>query len=150
MKPLVRAGAVLGFGMGGFFDGIVLHQLLQWHHLVSNVYPDNTVEGLQLNTLWDGIFHAAMYVITFIGLVMVWRAVHRNDVVQSPRILFGAALVGFGTFHLFDSIVNHWILQIHNIRPGPDFLLYDISYFIIGIILLAIGAALIRARRENR
>jgi uncharacterized membrane protein len=26
------AGIFLGLGLGGFFDGIVLHQILQWHH----------------------------------------------------------------------------------------------------------------------
>jgi uncharacterized membrane protein len=29
--------AVLGFAFGGFFDGILLHQVLQWHHLLSLV-----------------------------------------------------------------------------------------------------------------
>ena len=29
------AGIVLGIGLGGFFDGIVLHQILQWHHMLT-------------------------------------------------------------------------------------------------------------------
>ena len=70
-RPLLTAGYVLGFGLGGFFDGIVLHQLLQWHHLVSGIVPDDTLAGLELNTLWDGIFHMAMYAITAIGLVLL-------------------------------------------------------------------------------
>jgi hypothetical protein len=32
-----EAGVFLGLGLGGFFDGIVLHQVLQWHHMVSLV-----------------------------------------------------------------------------------------------------------------
>jgi hypothetical protein len=28
---------ILGFGMGGFFNGILLHQVLQWHYLLSSV-----------------------------------------------------------------------------------------------------------------
>ena len=31
------ATLALGFALGGFFDGIVLHQVLQWHHLLSAV-----------------------------------------------------------------------------------------------------------------
>lgn len=32
-----RAGYLLGFALGGFFDGILLHQVLQWHHLLQGV-----------------------------------------------------------------------------------------------------------------
>jgi uncharacterized membrane protein len=35
----VSAGIFFGLGLGGFFDGIVLHQLLQWHHMLSSWYP---------------------------------------------------------------------------------------------------------------
>ncbi|MCK1539441.1 DUF2243 domain-containing protein, partial [Bradyrhizobium sp. 176] len=31
----ISAGVLLGLGLGGFFDGIVFHQLLQWHHMLS-------------------------------------------------------------------------------------------------------------------
>jgi hypothetical protein len=51
----VSAGILFGLGLGGFFDGIVLHQLLQWHHMLSSWYPINSIENLELNTLWDGI-----------------------------------------------------------------------------------------------
>ena len=33
---LESAGVALGMGLGGFIDGIVLHQLLQWHNLFSS------------------------------------------------------------------------------------------------------------------
>jgi uncharacterized membrane protein len=145
-QPLMTAGAVLGFGAGGFFDGILLHQLLQWHHLVSERVPATTLEGLQLNTLWDGIFHSAMYVIVVVGLVLTWRAVVRHDVPASPRVLFGAALLGMGIFHVFDSIVNHWLLGIHHIRSGPDWLVYDLAFFALGLVFMAGGWALSRAR----
>jgi hypothetical protein len=53
------AGILFGLGLGGFFDGIVLHQVLQWHHMVTSAgYPPTTVENLKLNTLLDGLFHA--------------------------------------------------------------------------------------------
>jgi Predicted membrane protein (DUF2243) len=28
-------GILLGVGLGGFVDGIVLHQILQWHHMLT-------------------------------------------------------------------------------------------------------------------
>ena len=55
-KPLVRAGMILGLGLGGFFDGIVFHQILQWHHMVS-AHGDPSVAGdLELNVLADASF----------------------------------------------------------------------------------------------
>jgi hypothetical protein len=51
----VAAGILLGLGLGGFFDGIVLHQLLQWHHMLSTAgYPPDTIENLRVNTLRTG------------------------------------------------------------------------------------------------
>lgn len=39
-RRLAWAGAIIGFALGGFFDGILLHQVLQWHHLFSLVSGD--------------------------------------------------------------------------------------------------------------
>jgi uncharacterized membrane protein len=149
LQPLLNSGYVLGFGLGGFFDGIVLHQLLQWHHLVSNVYPTDTVEGLELNTLWDGVFHLATYAITVVGLYLLWRAITRQNAPHTPRALLGAILIGFGVFHLFDSIVNHWLLQIHHIREGDNALAYDIAFFVLGFILIAVGRMVMRRARTQ-
>ena len=60
---LIIAGIVLGLGQAGFFDGIVIHQLLQWHHMFTNVETDRTVAGLELNTLGDGLFHLLDYLL---------------------------------------------------------------------------------------
>lgn len=148
-QSYIRSGIVTGIGLGGFFDGIVLHQLLQWHHLVSTRFPPTTVENLQLNTLWDGIFHALMYIITLIGFVLVWRAIWRERSPIGTRLIFGASLIGWGIFNTFDSIVNHWILGVHHIRETADYLLYDIGFFIMGLILIGVGAALTRIRTQR-
>jgi uncharacterized membrane protein len=68
-------GILLGIGLGGFVDGIVLHQLLQWHHMLTSEgsFPATTVAGLETNTLWDGIFHAAAWVAVVAGLWILWR-----------------------------------------------------------------------------
>ncbi len=149
-RPLLISGLVLGFGMGGFLDGIVLHQLLQWHHLVSSIYPMDTLEGLEINTLWDGIFHIAMYIITVVGLVMLWQALTRKDVRPSPRVVIGAVLVGVGVFHVVDSVLNHWLLQVHHICYGPNLVACDVGYFLIGLVLLAVGVVLLRQAAGRR
>jgi Predicted membrane protein (DUF2243) len=38
------AGMLIGSGMGGFVDGIMLHQMAQWHNMLSNVIPPHTMD----------------------------------------------------------------------------------------------------------
>lgn len=54
---LLASAILLGMGAAAFFDGIVLHQILQWHHMISSIRPLNTTANIELNTFWDGIFH---------------------------------------------------------------------------------------------
>ena len=69
---------LLGVGLGGFVDGIVLHQLLQWHHVVSDVpgRSPTTVAGLEANTLADGLFHAVSWVFVLIGSVVIMMRIN--------------------------------------------------------------------------
>ena len=71
---LIVAGILIGMGLAGFFDGIVLHQVLQWHHMLSSIRPGDNVANLEINTFWDGIFHIGAYVLTISGLLLLWRA----------------------------------------------------------------------------
>ena len=68
--PITAPVTMLGVGLGGLFDGIVLHQILQWYHMLTSQgdFPDTTVRGLEVNTLWDGIFHATTYMFIVVGL----------------------------------------------------------------------------------
>lgn len=76
-RRVVWGGTLIGLGIGGFFDGIVLHQVLQWHHMVSAVYPTTTVAGLELNTLGDGFFRIGAYLFTLTGLFLLGSAARR-------------------------------------------------------------------------
>src|ERR1044071_2932984 len=101
----VSAGILLGLGLGGFFDGIILHQVLQWHHmLTSNGYPVNSIYNLKINTLWDGLFHMVTYVFVVIGLIILWKKAYRTHVQWSGKLLAGTILMGFGTFNLVEGI----------------------------------------------
>jgi uncharacterized membrane protein len=43
----IAAGLLFGLGLGGFFDGILLHQVLQWHHMLTSAgYPADSVQNL--------------------------------------------------------------------------------------------------------
>jgi uncharacterized membrane protein len=54
-RPSIGPGILLGIGLGGFVDGIVLHQIVQWHHMVSDDVSTRSVAGLEDNTFADGI-----------------------------------------------------------------------------------------------
>ena len=111
------AGILLGLGLGGFFDGIVLHQILQWHHMATSAgYPANSVRNLELNTLFDGLFHAVTYAFVVLGLILLWRAARRSPHAWSSKLLAGTILIGFGLFNVVEGIVNHHILGLHHVN----------------------------------
>jgi uncharacterized membrane protein len=144
--PLVRAGVVLGVGLGGFFDGIVLHQILQWHHMLS-AHPDPAVANdLPLNTLWDGLFHVVTYAFTIAGVALLYRAWRRPGVPASGRALAGAVLVGWGLFNLVEGLVDHHLLGIHHVWPtGPGSVLaWDLAFLAWGAVMVVVGYGLVR------
>lgn len=145
VKPLVRAGILLGVGLGGFFDGIVLHQLLQWHHMLS-AHPDPSVAGdLPLNVLADGLFHVLTYVITILGIALLVRAWRNPAVPPSSRVLFGSAILGWGLFNVVEGVVNHQLLGLHHVWPaGPGpVVLYDVAFLAWGLLFVGVGYAVV-------
>ena len=143
------AGILFGLGLGGFFDGIVLHQILQWHHMLTSAgYPATSVGNLEINTLWDGIFHASTYVFVVIGLILLWRTAHRVHLWWSGRLLIGTLLMGFGIFNLVEGIVDHQILGLHHVNetvPASQWLYWDIGFLAWGALMLIGGWALYKS-----
>jgi uncharacterized membrane protein len=126
------AGYLLGFSLGGFFDGILLHQLLQWHHLLSAVESD-PFRDLRFQIMFDGIFHALMYVIMAAGLYQLWQSRHDSEKSHSGRLLLATLLMGFGVWHVFDGIFSHLILGIHRIHPQSENPLFWDLFFFAGL-----------------
>jgi uncharacterized membrane protein len=138
------AGILLGVGFGGFFDGIVLHQILQWHHLLTSTgdHPATTVVGLEANTLADGLFHALTFACSLAGVFMLWAAARRGAV-PATRVLLGSMLLGWGLFNLVEGLVDHQILTIHHVNY-ENVALWDAAFLIFGAVLAIGGWALIR------
>ncbi len=142
-------GLVLGLGLGGFLDGILLHQVLQWHHMLSNTGNDNlgiarrapdTLSGLQMNTLWDGLFHVFTWLAVLIGLGLLYsRVVRARGRVWGSGVLWGWILVGWGVFNLVEGVIDHHVLAIHHVRPGPQQLWWDLGFLASGAALVAGG-----------
>ncbi|ELY61006.1 DUF2243 domain-containing protein [Natronococcus jeotgali] len=145
-KPFVRAGVVLGIGLGGFFDGIVLHQLLQWHHMLSARTDPTVLSDLRLNVVADGLFDVGTYLFTVAGIVLLIRAWRRSDGSPSGRALLGSTILGWGVFNLLEGLVNHHLLEIHHVWPaGPgSVLLWDVGFLLWGVLFVAGGYAVIR------
>ncbi|HWC71679.1 MAG TPA: DUF2243 domain-containing protein [Actinomycetota bacterium] len=148
-RSITLPSILLGIGLGGFFDGIVLHQILQWHHMLTSTgdHPATTVAGLEVNTLWDGLFHMTTYVFVVVGVFMIWARAREGALVWSWRTLLGWSLFGWGLFNLVEGIVDHHILQIHHVRPGPDELAYDLGFLASGAVLLLVGWLIARTDR---
>lgn len=140
MRNGLLAAGILGFALGGFLDGILLHQILQWHHLLS------LVPGVDLRAqiLWDGWLHALMYVLAVLALGGLWFARHRI----TRRGMQGALLVGFGLWHVEDAVISHWLLGLHRIRMDSEFpLLWDLGWLAaFGVVPIILGVILLRRR----
>ncbi|MDQ4055679.1 MAG: DUF2243 domain-containing protein [Actinomycetota bacterium] len=148
--PSKVAGLLYGLGFGGFIDGIVLHQILQWHHMISDVedYPMTTLAGLEANTLADGFFHVATWLLLLAAssvAVSDWR---RGQLAPSWGFHFGLVLMGWGIFNLVEGVMNHHILGVHHVRDDLGSpLSWDIGFLILGALLIAGGWLLHNAGR---
>ena len=115
----LTAGVVLGIGLGGFADGIALHQIAQWHNMGSAVLPPVTMDAMSQNMRWDGLFHAATWTITLIGVFMLWSAAWTGTIADSRGAFAGELLFGWGFFNLVEGIIDHHLLGIHHVRDLP-------------------------------
>ena len=88
------AGVVIGIGLGGFIDGILLHQIAHWHNMGSSVLPPTTLLALEQNMRWDGVFHAVTWLITLAGIYMLRADAARRLAMPSARELTGQLMLG--------------------------------------------------------
>jgi uncharacterized membrane protein len=149
----VSAGVLFGLGLGGLFDGIVLHQVLQWHHMLSSWYPVNTVDNLELNTFWDGIFHSATYLLVVAALFVLWRVAKRGRLNWSTKQLVGSMLIGFGLFNVVEGVIDHHVLQVHHVNElvaRAYWLYWDVGFLAWGAAMLVGGLFMLRTgNRES-
>ena len=141
------AGILFGLGLGGFFDGIVFHQLLQWHHMLSSWYPDTSIENLRLNTLWDGIFHSTTFVLVAVGFYRLWRTSHRSHLAWSSRMMAGTLLLGWGVFNIAEGLIDHELLGVHHVNetvPKSQWIYWDMAFLAWGLVMLLGGWTLLR------
>ncbi|CCH29516.1 DUF2243 domain-containing protein [Actinosynnema sp. NPDC047251] len=137
----LRAPLVLGLGIGGFVDGIVIHQLLGWHHMLSGWYPLVDPHAEHVNMIGDGAFHLGCLVLVLVGVALLNRAGS-----LPARVLWGGVVAGWGVFNVVEGVVDHLLLGVHHVRHGPDQLLWDLGFLALGVLLIVGGGLLARPR----
>jgi uncharacterized membrane protein len=146
--PSAAAGLMYGVGLGGFVDGIVLHQILQWHHMVSATgdHPVTTVAGLEVNTLADGFFHLVTWFVVVGASIVTLAQWRQGRLPPSWRFHLGGVIAGWGGFNLVEGLVDHQLLGVHHVRDdlgGP--LAWDLGFLVLGAALVAAGWLLMRS-----
>lgn len=119
-------------------DEILFHQILQWHHFFDQATP-------AIGVLSDGLLHAAELFATVLGTILLIRLARSGRL--AVRQAWAGGLLGAGGFQLFDGIVSHKLLRIHQIRYDVDLLWYDLSWNGIAVLLMLAGALVWRRGR---
>lgn len=142
-------------GKGGFVDGIVFHQLLQLHSMLSAKYPIRGVEGqelavnLEINMFWDGLFFTGTFLLVALGVALLWHTMKQPGTVLSTRTFLGAMLFGWGVFNLVEGIIDHHILHLHHVIETENHLVWDLVFLGSGGLLIALGWGLMCRGRED-
>jgi uncharacterized membrane protein len=130
-RSWLLAGALIGVAVTAAVDEVVFHQLLGWHHFYDRSTPDVAL-------LSDGLLHAAELLALVGGFF--WLADLRRRGSPGSPVGWGGFLLGGGAFQLFDGLVDHKALRVHQIRYGVDLLPYDLAWNAAGAVLLLLGA----------
>ena len=123
-------GFMLGIAMMAAIDEIIFHQILAWHHFYDNATP-------RIALLSDGLLHAAQLFVFVFGFFVMLDARRRWTFWAGAS--WAGFVTGLGLFQLWDGIIDHKVLRLHQVRYGVDLLPYDIAWNAAGGLLLAIG-----------
>ncbi len=128
---------LLGIGLTGMLDGIIFHQILQWHstYMFTNRF---------YQIVSDGLFHLFVTVIIFWGALILWKS-NPNDQKSHKGFFISGLFLGGGSFNFVEGIVDHHILQIHHVRPGEYQQLYDLGYDAVAVLMIVIGLLFFRS-----
>jgi len=113
-------------------------------------HPATTLASLQANTLADGLFHAATWVLVLAGVLLTVRAWRAESLAPPWRAHVGMLLAGWGISNLVEGVIDHEVLGIHHVRDDLGAPLgWDIAFLVLGALLVAGGLALARSRRAR-
>lgn len=133
------SGFLFGVGLVAFIDEAVFHQLLHWHHF----YDKSTTD---LGLISDGLFHAFSWFAT-IGGLFLFADLRRRSALSLQR-WWGGVLLGAGGFQLYDGILQHKWMRIHQIRYVDNVIIYDVVWNVLAALTILIGMFLIKRSKK--
>lgn len=147
--PLAITFIIIGIGIGGFIDGIFLHQILQWHGMFTNKFPADTLTGKSVNMFWDGIFHLLTLIAVIIGVISLTRLLRKKNINPSPKLAVGGFFAGWGIFNFIEGVIHHHILKFHNVKEfSTSTDLWNYGFLASGVIFMIIGFTIIYNREH--
>jgi uncharacterized membrane protein len=80
-----------------------------------------------------------------------WFADLRRRGTLARRSAWGGFVLGLGVFQLFDGIVDHKLLDLHEVRYSVDVLPYDLAWNGAALVFLLVGGFMLwRSGDEGR
>lgn len=117
----------------------------------SSIRSLTTVGGLEANTIADGLFHTATWLLVVVGLYMLWDRSRDVGGVRSSTELTGLLLAGWGAFNLVEGVIDHQILGIHHLPDDEGAPIgWDLGFLAFGAALVVLGVLLARRGARER
>ncbi len=135
------SGALFGIGFAAFIDETVFHQILHWHHF----YDKSTTE---IGLISDGLFHAFSWFATVGGLFLI-ADLRRRQAFWHMK-WWGGKLLGAGTFQLYDGIIQHKLMKLHQIRYVDNLFIYDLVWNILAVLMILGGLFLTFKSKDHK
>src|SRR3954470_22280056 len=79
-----QAALLLGFGLGAFFEAILMHPLV-------------------------GLFYLMLWALCIAGVVLLWAAVRGPGPLPSGRGFAAFFLLGWGLFNMLEGVIRHYL-----------------------------------------
>ena len=137
-RSSLLTGAMLGIGVMAAVDVVVFHLLLGWHHFYDRSTP-------AVGLLSDGLLQTGYLVLLVAGAFRL--ADSRRAGTLARRSAVAGFVTGLGGFQLFDGLVDHKLLRLHQVRYEVDLLPYDLAWNGAAVLLLVAGVGLVLATR---
>jgi uncharacterized membrane protein len=149
-RPVAAAGLWIGLGMGGFVDGILFHQILQFHSMLSARIPTDEIVGAKVSMVWDGVFHACVWSATAYGVALLWRAAKTPGTIFSASVMWGAIMFGWGLFNFVEGVIDHHILHLHHVYEPAGLSIWDYLFLACGLAMLVAGWLMMRGATNRQ
>jgi uncharacterized membrane protein len=133
LRSSVLSLGLVGVGVMAALDELVFHQILAWHH-----FYDRSTSDVGLAS--DGFLHAGELLALVGGFF--WYADLRRRGAADRLACWAGFFLGAGAFQLFDGLVDHKVLRVHQIRYDVHLLAYDVAWNIAAVALLLLGVLL--------